>query len=1031
VSNDVGFRTLGPIEIVAGGEPVRVAPGRQTVILGALLLEANRVVSIDQLIDAVWEERPPTTARSQIQICVSALRQLFTKLGVDCPIVTAPPGYLLKVADGQLDMQSFAQGVAEAERVAGEGRLAEAADLLRQVLTLWRGPALGGESSTLLRNKAIRLDEDRLQALETCFDLELRLGRHRQLVGELGGVVQEYPLRERLRGQYMLALYRSGRSADALETYRLGRRILVDELGLEPGEELRRLESAILAEDGELALVARPQSTVTGVTAVPVVAPHQLPADIVDFTGRERLVAEAEAVLANRAEDGWADRAVPVVLIAGKAGIGKTALAVHVAHKLHRDGFPDGQLFCNLAGTQREPVAPSDVLARFLRALGVPGASIPDTVDERADMYRSLLAAKRVLVVLDDVATESQVVPLLPGSGSCAVLVTSRARLTGIPGGRLLDVGVLGAEQALAMLASVVGAERVAREPAAADALVRVVGGLPLALRIVAARLAARPHWSLASMLGRLADERRRLDELTHGDMMMRASLSLTYDGLQPAAARLFRLLGVVAAESVPSWLAAALLDEDPVESASLLELLVDTQLLDVAGLDLNAEPRYAFHDIIRLFAGERLARSEDESARRQALVRVLGGWLSLVESAHRKVYGGDFTVLRGNSPRWTPPAEVTAVAVADPLRWLDAERPNLCAAVGQAADAGLHEQAWELAVYLVTLFEAFSYFDDWQATHDRALEAVRAAANRRGEAALLCSLGSLHVSRRRLAAAHAVLHPALSLFKTIGDDYGVATVQRNLALLYDNEGETEAASTAYQRAADGFRRFGDPVGQAYVIAQIAQIELNQGKTPSAIDRLRDALEACRDVDSPRVEAMVLLRLGEAMVQQRQYDEAHLIMSTVLEMVRRFRDSVGESHALRVLGVIAGRLGRHAEAEELLLSAVAIREQALDQAGAARINLDLARLLADRGRTADAIDLVERAVKTFDERRMQIWQTRARDLLDSMTGGASASGGDGVSDEDGAPGPDGAVPGAVAGLTTGAAPDGAGGDAPR
>jgi DNA-binding SARP family transcriptional activator/tetratricopeptide (TPR) repeat protein len=992
VPEDVGFRTLGPIEIVTGAGPVRIPPGRQTVILGALLLEANRVVSIDHLIDAVWDERPPPTARSQVQICVSALRQLFTRLGVDCPIVTNPPGYLLRVADGQLDMQAFSRGVVEAERIARDGRLAEAVDLLRQALALWRGPALGGEVSPQLRSKAVRLDEERLSALETCFDLELRLGRNRQLVGELGGLVTEYPLRERLRGLYMLALYRSGRSADALEAYRAGRRILVEELGLEPGEELRQLEAAILAEDEGLRLAARPAPV--AVAAAPVVTPHQLPADIVDFTGRNALLAEAEAVLANRAADGsadgWVDRAVPVVLIAGKAGIGKTALAVHVAHRLQR-GFPDGQLFCNLAGTQREPVAASDVLARFLRAFGVPGTSIPDTVDERADMYRSVLADKRVLVVLDDVATESQVTPLLPGSGSCAVIVTSRARLAGIPGGRLLDVGVLGPEQALWMLRSVVGEPRVAREPAAADALVRVVGGLPLALRIVAARLAARPHWSLASMLGRLADERRRLDELAHGDMMVRASLSLTYDGLQPAAARLFRLLSAVAAESIPVWLAAGLLDGDPVESASLVELLVDTQLLDVAGLDLNGDPRYAFHDIIRLFAGEQLTRAEDADSRRQALVRVLGGWLCLVESAHHKLYGGNFTVLRGGSPRWQPPADVREVVVTDPLRWLDAERLNLCAAVGQAADAGLHEQAWELAVYLVTLFEAYSYYDDWQATHERALEAVRRAGNRRGEAALLCSLGSMYVGRRRVAAAQSVLHPALTLFKATGDSYGVAMTQRNLALLYDAEGEIEAASAALQQAADGFRQAGDLVGQAHVLNQIARIELANGDTAAAVDRLRGALEICRDLESPRVEAQVLFRLGEAMRQQRQFEEAELIMSTVLEMVRRARDTTGESHALHALGLIAVKLGRSTEAEESLRAAVALREQALDQVGVATVHLDLAQLFADRGQTAEAVELVERAVKTFDERRMHALQVKARHLLDSLTGGAGAA----------------------------------------
>jgi tetratricopeptide (TPR) repeat protein len=534
----------------------------------------------------------------------------------------------------------------------------------------------------------------------------------------------------------------------------------------------------------------------------------------------------------------------------------------------------------------------------------------------------------------------------------------------------------------------VVGEKRVSREPAAADALVRVVGGLPLALRIVAARLAARPHWSLASMLGRLADERRRLDELAHGDMMVRASLSLTYDGLQPAAARLFRLLSVVAAESVPGWVAAALLDEDPVESASLVELLVDTQLLDVAGPDLNGDPRYAFHDIIRLFAGEQLTRCEDAGARNRALVRVLGGWLTLVESAHRRLYGGDFLVLRGSSARWQPPADVREVVADDPLRWLDAERLNLCAAVGQAADAGLHEQSWELAVYLVTLFEAGSYFDDWQTTHDRALDAVRRAGNVRGEAALLCSLGSLHIMRGRLAAARAELVPALELFAAAGDGYGVAMTQRNLALLHHDEGQTEQAAAALAEALDGFRRAGDSVGQAYVQQEIAQIELDDGNVDAAVDRLNEALEICQGITSSRMEAQVLHRLGRAMAQQRRYDQAEMIMSTVLETVRRNRDTVGEAHVLQTLGGILDKLNRPEDAEKALRAAVDIREQILDQAGAARVHLDLAQLLADRGAAEEATTLVRHAVRTFDERRLSTLADRARQLLNALTGGA-------------------------------------------
>src|SRR5215211_1779149 len=286
----VGYRILGPVEaIVHGDSRLDVPPGRQQVILGTLLLEANRVVSLDHLIEAVWDERPPTTARSQVQICVSNLRTQFAGAGVECPIVTRSPGYLVRVAEGQLDLHTFAEQVDHAEALVRQGQLAEAAELLRQALGLWRGPALGGELGQWLGSRAVRLNENRLNALETCIDLELKLGRHRQLVGGLGALVEQEPLREGLRGLYMLELYRSGRPADALEVYRAGRRILVSELGMEPREELRRLEAAILAEDKSLLLERPEPATATPVAvapaAAPVVAPRQLPADVVDFTG--------------------------------------------------------------------------------------------------------------------------------------------------------------------------------------------------------------------------------------------------------------------------------------------------------------------------------------------------------------------------------------------------------------------------------------------------------------------------------------------------------------------------------------------------------------------------------------------------------------------------------------------------------------------------------------------------------------------------------------------------------------------------
>jgi DNA-binding SARP family transcriptional activator len=963
-----------------GSESVPVPPGRQQTILGALLLDANRVVSGDWLIEAIWDGDPPSTARSQVQNCVSALRGIFRRLGVPNPIVTSPPGYLMRVPDHLLDIGVFGQSVARAAAAERAERLEEAVDLLREALALWRGPVLGGEVSRPLRGRAARLDEERLGVLEERIDLDLRLGRHRRLVGEVSGLVEEYPLRERLRGLLMLALYRCGRPAEALAVYRAGRAVKVANVGLEPGKELKRLHAAILAEDDAL-LPGRPRPGDADPKSMSV--PHQLPSGIADFVDRDALIEQAESVLSGENERA---PAVRILVITGKAGVGKSTLAVHVAHRMHADHFADGQLYCNVAGMRGTPATPADVLGRFLRALGVPGASIPDDLDERAEMYRTLLDGRRMLIVLDDVTAEPQIVPLLPGSDQCAVIVTSRARLTGVPGARLLEVDTLSTSQAVRLIGNVIGPDRVREEATAADALVRLVGGLPLAVRILAVRLAARPHWSLATMLERLADDRRRLDELSYGDMGVRASLRLTYDALPPHAARLFRLLGLVAAESLPMWVVAALLDDDTARSTDALELLVDSQLVDVTAVNRHGQPRFVFHDIIRLFARELLADHQEDQAGTTALERVLAGWLAQVERAHRKIYGGDFTVLRGSAPRlWLDGGHMNSV-VEDPLAWLDTERQNLCLAVGQAADRGLSELSWELAVSLVTLFEANSYFDDWQQTHLRALRAVRKADNRRGEAALLCSLGSLHLSRNRLAPARSVLPKALELFEELGDTHGTAMTLRNLSLLYYGEGDAARSADACRLALDGFQQEGDLIGRAHVLGQVARIDLDAGRYESAVDRLNTALAICRQVNVPRVEAQTRHRLGEVLFRQRRYDQAKLVMGDVLAAVRSDGDLVGEGYALHTLGLICSELGDKAESERLLRAAIDIRERIMDFVGAARVSLDLAALLGEWDAYGEAITLAERAAHTFADRKVPVWVNRARDVLDTLVG---------------------------------------------
>jgi DNA-binding SARP family transcriptional activator/tetratricopeptide (TPR) repeat protein len=934
------FRILGPLQVCAGGhQDFSITPGRQHIVLGVLLLEANRVVSIDHLIDAIWDDDPPATARTQVQICVSRLRNRLVEAGCEA-IVTRAPGYLMPVRPGQLDAQLFATLAAEADGHARAGRTREAAATLGRAVALWRGPALSGINSHILRAKATELDERRIAAVEAHLDLELALGHHHRLVGELSTLVSEHPLRERLRGQLMLALYRAGRQAEALEAYRLGRELMIEQLGLEPGEDLRRLEASILAGDPALQTADEPVPAPLPVPEPDVVVPFQLPTDIADFTGRGELIDEVERLLVDTA-DGYATR---VVVLAGKPGVGKSTLAVHLAHRLGDGPFPDGQLYCDLGGSRTEPTSAADALGRFLRALGVPGEAIPERTDERAEMYRGLLARRRILVLIDDAAGEAQVRPLLPGSGSSVVVVTSRTRLSGLAGARICDVDVFDADEAVGMLASVVGDERVAAEPAAAEALIRLVGRLPLALRIVAARLGARPHWSLAWMLERLSDERRRLDELAHGELMVRASLALTYDGLEPDARRLLGLLGVLDGLSFPNWVAAALLDADYLDAADLLEVLVDAQMVEVAAMDITGSPRYKLHGLIRLFAREQLERHEPAEERDAAIARVAGGWLALADAAHRRIYGGDFTVLHGDAPRWEPPASYTDRVLVDPLAWLESEHANLCSTVSLTADAELADCCWDLAVSLVTLFETRCYFDDWERTHRVALSAAAKGAHRRGQAAVRCSLGSLHLSRGQLAAAAEELEPALREFEDLADAHGTALTRRNLALLDHIRGTKDRAQEHYTAALAGFRAVGDLVGQAHVLGQSAQLALDRGELARAGTYLADALAICQEVGSRRVEVQLRYKLSELMLRDGREAQAREVLADLLGIVREWGDIVGESRILRRLGQVTVQLGQVDVGEQLLTEALVACEQTMDRAGADAIRGDLAQL---------------------------------------------------------------------------------------
>ena len=998
------FRVLGPLELVGEDGRVRVLTGRQQMVLSMLLVRINRVVAVDQLVDALWETAPPATARAQIQFCVHALRQEIARLGIPAQIVTQAPGYRLEVEQSRVDWCRFRDTVARARELCGDGDRPGAVALLRQALQLWRGPVLAG-TSDLLQEQISWLDELRVEVLEECLELELELGHHRELVGELRQLVAEHPLNETFRGSLMLALYRADRASDALEVYRAGRSLLIEELGLDPGEKLQQLQAAILAEDRSLlelndVVTAPSQPPATGWW----VTPKQLPRDIPDFTGRDDLITSLLGVL-DQDGDGVGRRAsTSIVNVTGKAGIGKSVLAVHIAHRVS-GSYPDGQLYVNLGATQEQPAAPYCLLGTLLRALGVDGTAIPDTLADRAAAYRSLLAERSVLVVLEDAANEEQVLPLLPASARCAVVVTSRGPLAGLPGVHVEHVDVLNEDHGLKLLARLIGTSRVDREPAPARALVRAVGGLPLALRIVGARIAARPQWTVKSMLDRLADERRRLDELRYGEMAVRSSLMLSYTGLDLPAARLMGRLGLVNAESLPSWTAGAVLGEDGQRAYDPLDRLVDAQLLDAVLTETVGIPRYRFHDLIRIFACER-QREHEPGVERDVLSRVLGGWLALAECAHRRLYGGDFTTLHSDVARWAAPSEHVNVVNADPLRWYEQERANIAAAVEHAAELGFDDLCWDLSVTLVSLFEVRSSFDDWLWSHETALRATRAAGNVRGTAALLCSLGSLHLTQNQLERARSVLRPAFESFVQLEDVLGIALVSRNLGLLDRRIGETDRARQHCLRAYDGFVEVGDAAGQGAVLCQIAQLDLDADDHARALEALRKALLITDGLASARVQSQVHYKMGKVLLALGDFDGAKRTMSTVLELVRDSGDLQGECYAMQLMGVIQMHRGMLTAAAKLLNDAVAGCGRNFDRVGAARCLLDLARVEQLRGHFGNARSLAGQASAVFAEYALMDWVDRANLMAeaDQPDSCARPSYGDGHSDRPRCPG---------------------------
>jgi DNA-binding SARP family transcriptional activator len=888
------FGLLGPLLVDRGGRAVAIPAGKQRVLLAALLLNANRVVSLPELAEALWASSPPASARVTIHNYVKRLRQALDGDG-DARIATLPGGYLIRVDASELDVSRFEAAQEAARDAARQGDWATTAEQLHAALSLWRGEPLVDVVSEMLALQAVpRLEEMRLHAAEACIDAELRLGRHAEVIAELRQLAGTHPLRERLYALLMLALYRDGQQGEALATYQRARRVLIDELGTEPGPELRHLEQQVLEADPALELPAAETDT-TGDRAglrpsrpAPAVVPRQLPAPVRHFVGR----ADELKLLTSLLDPARAEEPETMVIsaIGGTAGVGKTALALRWAHQV-ADRFPDGQLYVNLRGfdPSAAPVTPADAIRRFLTALREPGDPVPADDEASAALYRSLLAGRRMLIVLDNARDAGQVRPLLPGSPGCLVLVTSRSQLASliaVEGAHPVALDVLTESDANELLARRIGAERTAAEPVAAAELIGACARLPLALAIATARAELQPGLSLAALAGELRDARGPLDALNAGDAAssVQTAFSWSYQQLSQPAARMFRLLGLHPGPDITAAAAASLAGLDIGRAGGALRELIRASLLaeDTPG-------RFGFHDLLRAYAAE-LADSQDNPDQRQSAIhRMLDHYLHTADTASLVIHPRREEMTVAPPLPGVRPEDVTGYQQA--MAWLEAEHRVLLAVLRQAADVGLDTYAWQLPTTLRMFLYRRGYWDSMLAAHQAGLEAG-------------LRLGDLKAQ----ASAH----------------QGLATARRLL-------GHNEEAHTHLVRALELSLQAGDLPSEARAHDGLAALFGRQGRYRESLDNSLEALRAYQAVGNPGWLAFSLNNVGYFHALLGNYTDALGYCEHALTVQHELGDWAGQAHTLDSLGVSHQHLGHYADAVDCYSRALALAREIGDR----------------------------------------------------------------------------------------------------
>ncbi|MGW1121079.1 BTAD domain-containing putative transcriptional regulator [Streptomyces tanashiensis] len=940
------FGLLGPLTVHdAGGRPLAVPTPKSRALLAALLLEPNRLVSRERLAAALWGESPPATAAAALSNYVSQLRRTLSAVDAE-RLASVPTGYRLLVHDGEVDTEEFTLLLAEAKTAQSRQDWVSVSRLTRAAEQLWRGaPLADAPVSETLRPQITHYEQARVQAREWHFAAELRLGRHHEIVPEISRWTARYPLHEVFCAQLILALFRSGRQAEALLAFERVRHDLAEELGTDPGRALRDLHQSLLVDDPALQWTGPAVAAENGRQADAVhaasghpgdgasvdadvpdeaadprtvrtwPAPSQLPADVPDFTGRADEVRTLIELLTPRPDD----RGPRMAVVTGMSGVGKTALAVHAARILG-DRFPGGQIFTDLhgfgLGTRQDP---HDLLGRFLSDLSDtpagPGLPIPGDTDGRSALLRTCLTDRGVLMVLDNAHDVEQVLPLLPGSAGCSVLITSRNALPDLPIGARVPLEPLGEGDQRAMLSAFCGADRVLAEAGDATRILAACAGLPLALRIVGAKARVRPSWPLRTIAEQLEAGDGRLRALSAGSLSVHSSFASSYLMLRDSryrherdAARAFRLLSLWRGEGLSIDASAALLDLPARRTAEVLGLLGDVHLLQ------NPEPgRYRFHDLVGEYAAERSAAEESEPARRTALLRLLTWYTVATEAASATIAPGMPAGPRfeegpaGRAPRFSD--------AAGALAWFVQELPNLREAVQAAALSPRPDLAWRLALNLFGYATTYWWTGVWDTCLRSALATAKAHDDHEGQAWVLFRLGVAHRMAHRHDASLTCLLDCLPHFEASGDLECRAGVYSNLSRAYSGTHRPRQALDHARKAIDLFRRSGSERSEAPLLSGLATAHRAAGELRQAEAVYRQVLAMCRELGYLTNIAIALEDLGDTLRALGRRDEALDALTEALALRRQVGDAGGSMDTLMAVGRTHAHFGETAAAQ--------------------------------------------------------------------------------------------------------------------